>query len=182
MFKTFYDDLTYLPKRKFNAKYTVPFIVFFLSCVLVGQLITIVFPLNKLNKVSGQIVNMGTVITSWSHTRYSNHRTPNYALAITLDNMQYYNIQDGNTRAYLGSTLKYGDYITIYYPTPTLKIIGAGLLRDVSQVEIGGKVLYSWKTQQNDEWFIVGILVVLIASSYWLIGFLRNSVDIPKML
>jgi hypothetical protein len=183
MFKRFYDDLTYLPKRKFNAKYTVPFLMFFLSCVLVGQLITIVVPLNKLNKVSGQIVNMGTVITSWSWSRgFVGHSTPNYALAITLDNMQSYNIQDKNVRAYFGSTLKNGDYITIYYPNLTLKIIGAGLIRDVSQVEFGGKILYSWKGQQNDEWFIVGILVVLIALSYWLIGFLRNSVDIPKML
>ncbi len=141
MFKTFYDDLTYLPKRKFNAKYTAPFLIFFLSCVLIGQLITIVIPLNQLNKVSGQIVNIRTVITSWSHVRYSNHSTPNYALAITLDNMQSYNIQDENARAHLGSTLKSGDYIIIYYPTRTLRIISAGLARDVSQVEFGGKVL-----------------------------------------
>jgi hypothetical protein len=182
MFKTFYDDLTYLPKRKFNAKYTVPFLIFFLSCVLVGQLITIIVPLNKLNKVSGQIVNMRTVINSWSRARFANHSTPNYALAITLDNMHSYNIQDENARAYLGSTLKDGDYITIYYPTHTLKIIGAGLVRDVSQVEFGDKVLYSWKGQQNEEWFIVVLLLVAIATFYWLIGFLRNSVDIPKML
>jgi hypothetical protein len=182
MFQTFYDDLTYLPKRKFNAKYTAPFLVFFLFCVLVGQLITMVIPLNQLNKVSGHIVNMGTVITSWSHSRYSNRSTPNYALAITLDNTQSYNIQDENTRANISSTLKNGDYIIIYYPTLTLNIISAGLARDVSQVEFGGKVLYSWKEQQNEEWFIVGLLVVAIVVFYWLIGYLRNSVDVPKML
>ena len=182
IFKTFYDDLTYLPKRKFNAKYTAPVLVFFLSCVLVGQLITIVIPLNQLNKVAGQIVNMRTVITSWSHSRYSNNRTPNYALAITLDNMQPYNIEDENTRANLGSTLKNGDHIIIYYPTRTLKIISAGLARDVSQVEFEGKILYSWKGQQNEEWLIVGFLIVAIAVFYWLIGYLRNSVEVPKML
>ncbi len=125
---------------------------------------------------------MDTVITSWSRTRFASHGTPNYALAITLDNMQPYDIQDQNTRTYLGSTLKDGDYITIYYPTLTLKVIGAGFVRDVSQVEFGGKVLYSWKGQQNQEWFIVILLLVAIATFYWLIGFLRNSVDIPKML
>ncbi|HEY2582101.1 MAG TPA: hypothetical protein VGI43_09845 [Mucilaginibacter sp.] len=182
MFKTFYDDLTYLPKRQFNAKYTLPFLIFFLSCVLVGQLITMVVPLNKLDKVSGHITNTDTVITSWSRARFANHSTPNYALAITLDNMQSYNIQEGSTRAYLGSTLRDGDYVTIYYPTPTLNIIGAGLLRDVSQVELNGKVLYSWKGQQNEEWIIVVFLLAAIALFYWMIGFLRNSVDIPKML
>jgi hypothetical protein len=182
MFKTFYDDLTYLPKRQFNAKYTLPFVIFLLSCVVVGQLITMLVPLNKLNKVSGHIVNMETVITSWNYSRATNHSTPNYALAIILDNTQSYNIQETNARTYLGSTLKNGDYVTIYYPTPALKIIGASFLRDVSQVELGSNVLYSWKGQQNDDWFMVVFLLVAIAFFYWLIGFLRNSVDIPKML
>jgi hypothetical protein len=176
MFKTFYDDLTYLPRTKFSAKYTVPFIIGLLALVLVGQLATMFISVNQLNKVSGHIVDVETRIVSWTHHKGSFHDTPDYALVITLDNLHSYNVQETKTRFRLSSTLKNGDYVVIYYPTSTLKILSAGFARDVSQVERGNEVLYSWKEQQNDEWFIVGLLVAAIGFFYWMIRYLRDYV------
>jgi hypothetical protein len=180
MFKKFYDDLTYLPKKKFNAKYTIPALLVFLTCVLIGQFLSMLVPLSDLNKVSGHIVGMDTQITSWSRARYSNHSTPNYALFIHLDNSQSYDIQDEITRGRLGLLLKQGDDVTIYYPTTALKIVSAGFVRDVSQLERRGQVLYSWKEQQNGVWFIIGMLALAIVAFYWLKGYLRDYVDVPK--
>ncbi|WP_158995465.1 hypothetical protein [Mucilaginibacter sp. L196] len=180
MFKQFYDDLTYLPRAKFSAKYTVPFIVCFLGIVLIGQLLSMFVTVDQLDKVSGNIVNVETNIIGYTHHRFDAHDSPNYALVITLDNMQSYKIQEEKTRFRLGSILKNGDYVSIYYPTTMLKILSAGLARDVSQVERGNEVLYSWKDQQNEEWFIVGFLIVAISFFYWSIKYFRNYVPKSK--
>ncbi|HEY4323274.1 MAG TPA: hypothetical protein VGN20_04790 [Mucilaginibacter sp.] len=177
MFKTFFDDLTYLPRKKFSAKYIMPALIFLLSCVVVGQLITIFIPLNQLNKTSRTIISKQTEIISRSHARFSQQGTPNYALVITLSDMSSYNVQEKNGRAELGATLKNGDYVTIYYPTSTVKILSFGLVQDVSQVERGGQVLYSWKQQQNETWFLVVVFLVLIAFFYWTMGYMRDYVD-----
>ena len=176
MFKQFYDDLTYLPRTKFSAKYLLPVIIGFLGIVLIGQLITMFITVDKLNKVSGNVVDIETNIVGYTHHRFDTHDEPNYALVITLDNMHSYNIQETNIRYRLSTILKKGDYITIYYPTTKLKILSVGFARDVSQLERGNEVLYSWKDQQNEEWFIVGLVVVAIGVFYWMIGYLRDYV------
>jgi len=182
MFKTFYDDLTYMPRRKFNAKYTVPALLVCLGCVLLGQLLTELVPLSSLDKVSGRIIGMDTRITSWSHERYSTHDTPNYALFITLDNDRYYEIRADDARAKLGAALKYGDSVTIYYPTSTVKVLSAGLADGISQIERGTQVLYSWKEQQTFSWYIIGTLAAVIAFFYWLMTYMRDCAEVPKML
>lgn len=181
MFKQFYDDFTYLPKRKFNAKYTVPVLIFFLACVLVGQLLSMLVPLSDLGKVSGHIVDMDTKVVSWSHSRFSSHDDPNYALFINLDNNQSYDIQNNIERKKLTAELKAGDFVTIYYPTEALKIMSAGMLEDVSQLERGRQILYSWKEQQNEVWFLVAMLVAAIVVFYLLMKHFRNSVDILQL-
>jgi len=65
MFKQFDEDLTYLPKKKFHAKYTIPFLLCILTLVIIGQLILISFPLSRLNSVQGRIANVQTRIVSW---------------------------------------------------------------------------------------------------------------------
>ena len=180
MFKQFYDDLTYLPRAKFSAKYLVPAIICFLGVVLIGQLVSMFITVDQLNKVSGKIVNIETNIIEYTHHRFDAHDSPDYALVITLDNMQSYNIQETKVRFRLSSILKKGDYVTIYYPTSTLKILSAGFARDVSQIEKGKAVLYSWKDQQNEEWIIVGFLVLAIGFFYWMIGYLQDYVPSSK--
>ena len=182
MFKTFYDDLTYMPRRKFNAKYTVPALLVFLSCVLLGLLVTEMVPLRDLNKVSGRIIGMDTRVTSWTHRRYSSRDIPNYSLFITLDNDQYYKVQSDDARAKLGAALKYGDSVTIYYPTSTVKILSAGFADGISQIEHGTQVLCSWKEQQTGFWYIIGTITAAIAIFYWLMTYMRDCEEIPKML
>jgi hypothetical protein len=177
MFKTFYDDLTYLPRRKFSAKYTLPFLIVFFLFLIVGQLITQFITVNQLNKVSGSITDIETKITSWSHNRGSSHNTPNYSLVITLDNSQTFKIQDDRYRTTLGKVLQKDDYIIIYYPTTTLKILSAGFARDVSQLERGNQVLYSWKDQQQETWFLIAIFTGVIIFFYWMKGYLESYMD-----
>lgn len=177
MFRQFNEDLTYLPKRKFNAKYTIPFLLIFLCCVLIGQILSMVVPLSRLNRAQGIIVNIETKIVSWHHSKGSFHEIPDYALVISLSNGRDYKIQDSKTMVKLNSTLKSGDNVIIYYPTKVLKILTAGFARDVSQVERGSTVLYSWKEQQTEEWFIVGIVVLFMALLYWLKRYLNDYME-----
>jgi hypothetical protein len=177
MFKTFYYDLTYLPRRKFSAKYTLPFLIVFFLFLIVGQLITQFITVDQLNKVSGNITDIETKITSWSHTRGSSHDTPNYSLVITLDNSQTFKIQDYRYRAILGKILQKGDYVIIYYPTTTLKILSAGFADDVSQLKRGSQVLYSWKDQQQETWFLIATFAGLVVFFYWMRRYFQSYME-----
>ena len=177
MFKTIFDDLTYLPRRKFSAKYVLPVIIFVFAYGLLGQVITLLTPLQYLGKASGSIADIQTKVISWSRGRYSTHSTPNYALAITLDNEQTYNIQEEAARIKLGPALKSGDHITIYYPTLTQKILTAAIIRDVSQVEKGGTILYSWDQQRKEGWLLIPFFVLAISVFSWLRKYQLNYMD-----
>ena len=178
--ETFPDDQANTPKNKPAAAYIVPVLVSFLGCVLVGQLILMTVPLTALNKVSGRISRLDTVIISYTHHKYSGS-TPNYGLAITLSNNQSFRIQEIDGMADLDGVLKKGDFVTIYYPPLLLKIVSATLARDVSQVERGGQVLYSWKRQQSRGWYFVVFLAVITGLFYWMMVYIRNFLKTKKL-
>lgn len=165
MFEQFFYDHKHLTKQKFNAKYTVPVLLWVLGLVLVGQVIFILMPLSQNNRVSGNIQALNISIISYSTHRYTK-ATPNYGLLITLDNGITYDIQDHTVIYNLDASLKLGDHIIIYYPNTTLRVLSAGLARDVSQVQRGEQVLYSWKEQQHEEWFVVGFLLLAMGLFY----------------
>ena len=167
MFEQFFYDHKHLTKQKFNAKYIIPILLWILGLVLVGQVAFILTPLNQNNKVSGNIQALNIGIISYSTHKYSK-ATPDYGLLITLDNGVTYKIQDQTVIYDLHTSLKLGDRILIYYPTTTLLVLSAGLARDVSQVQRDNQVLYSWQGQQNEEWFIVGLLLLAIGLFYGL--------------
>jgi len=175
---TFSDDQANTPKDK--RTYIAPVLVGFLGCVLVGQIILMVVPLTALNKVSGRITRLDTVIISYTHHKFSGS-TPNYGLAITLNNSQSFKIQEIDGLSDLDGVLKKGDYVTIYYPPLLLKIVSATLARDVSQVERGGQVLYSWKGQQSRGWYFVVFLAVITGLFYWMMVYIRNFLKTKKL-
>jgi hypothetical protein len=174
MLNQFYEDLKNLPKAKFNAKYTAPCLIFCLGIILLGQLIMIVEPLSQLNKASGRITDLTTRVLFYKTAKFSSQSTPTYGLVITLDNSHSYDIQDQSTMIRLEATLKLGDDIVIYYPTRAITIISAGLVEDVSQVERGSQTLYSWQEQKNEEWIIVGFLILAMGLFYGLMRHFRN--------
>jgi hypothetical protein len=168
MFKQFFDDLAHLTKQKFNAKYTVPLLLWFLGLVLVGQLVFIFMPLKQNNEASGNIVALKIGILSYTSARFSNHSTPNYGLLITLDNGVTYDIENKSISYKVNASLKVGDYVVIYYPTKTINILSGGLASDISQLQKGNQVLYGWKEQQRQEWLVVLFILVSMGLFYGL--------------
>jgi hypothetical protein len=75
---------------------------------------------------------------------------------LTVNSAQKFNVTDTTAKVKLASALSVNRLVTIYYPTSTEKILGAGFIRDVSQVEQNGQVLYSWRGQQNGAWLLIG--------------------------
>jgi hypothetical protein len=179
MFKTFNYDLLYSSRKKFSAKYTLPLLIALLCIVLIGLLITQFIPVDELNKVSGKVVTIERRVSSRSHNRTisGGAYTNNYALYVKLNNGQTYDIQDNNIFQQFEATVHKGDYLTIYYPTSTLRILSAGFARDVSEIDSSNQVLYSWKDQQKDNWFLIGFLAVVIALFYGFMHYLRNSFE-----
>jgi len=161
----------YLPRRKFSTKYTIPFIIFVCALLIIGQLIIQFIPVEQLNKVSGTITGLDTRITSYSHQRSTNTFIPSYSLVITLDNMRSYNLQETAYRNKLGPILHKGDQLTIYYPTTFCKVLSAGFIRDIAQIQSGNKVFYTWREQQKGNWLLIGMYTVALSFFYW---FMRN--------
>jgi len=173
MFEQFFYDRKHLTKQKFNAKYTVPVLLWVLGLVLFGQVVFILMPLSQNNKVSGSVQALNISIISYTTHKYTK-ATPDYGLLITLDNGITYKIQEHTVIYDLNASLKLGDPIIIYYPTTILRVISAGLARDVSQVQRGNQVLYSWQRQQNEEWFVVGFLLLAMGLFYGLKWYFDN--------
>ena len=175
-----FDNQANMLKNKTGAKYFVYVILGFLCCVLAGQVIMMMIPLSALNKVSGRITSIDTIIISYTHHKYSGS-SPDYAPVIRLSTHQSFPIQEIDAQASLYGVLKKGDYVTIYYPTTTLRIVSATLARDISQIERGGQVLYSWKGQQTGSWYVLVMLAVSIAFFYWISWYIRNYVPPNKI-
>jgi len=116
-----------------------------------------------------------------AHNRGSFHDSPDFALVIALDNGMNYNVEEESARVKLSAILGEGDHVIIYYPTEILRILSVGYARDVSQVERNSQVLYSWKEQQTEEWFVVGMLAVVMALFYWMKVSFRDSVEAPTL-
>jgi hypothetical protein len=176
MFKTFNDDLTYLPKRKFAVKYTLPFIVAVGCLVVICQLTSLFVPLRQLNKSSGKIADMQIKVDYWTHQRgaLSSHYYPVYSLFITLDNMRTFNIENEEYMKKLQVALRKGDSITVYSPSLTYKLISLGFAHKVNQVEFDGRVLYSYDEQRKDEWFLISMFSIFTGMFYILLRGLKK--------
>jgi hypothetical protein len=183
MFKKFYYDLLYSSRKKFSAKYTLPFLIALLCTTVIGLLATQFITISQLNEASGKVVNIERRVKSRSHNRTisGGAYTNNYALYVKLDNGQTFDIQDNTIFQQIEATVHKGDDLTVYYPTTVLKILSAGFARDVSEIDRGRQVLYSWKGQQKDNWFLISFFAALIAVFYWFMRYLRNSFELNTL-
>jgi hypothetical protein len=150
------------PETKYrNAKYIMPYVIgfFFLICFLqiVAQFITV----DQLNKVSGKLTNMQTVLRS-----YGRRHTPNYALVLTLDNGHEYDITDINAQEHLKQLLHVNEQVTIYYPTTLYKVLSTGFALPVSQVQVEEGVLYEFWGQKQQARLLI-VMSIIIACVFW---------------
>jgi hypothetical protein len=155
-------------RRKQAVKYIFPLIIACFVLLTISQLILQLLPVSYLNKQSGQLTAITTRITSWRRGRGTSRSRPNYSLVLTLNNAQKFNIQDTLAKVKLGSALKLNAPVTIYCPTTTAKLLGAGFVREVSQVEQNGQVLYSWREQQKDARLLIAGFAIAAGIFYML--------------
>jgi hypothetical protein len=148
--------------HKATAKYILPYVIGIFLLLMVGQIAGTFFTAKQLNKVSGKVVDLQTqIIGQIRHRGIVSTYTPDYALTITLDNGTAYYMQDADsTRQKLSTLLHSGDDVTIYTPTMLLKILNAGFVHDVSQVELGNQIVYNFDDQKKGNWVLAGICAV----------------------
>lgn len=149
-------------ERKRNAKYIVPFVIVLFVICLVGQLLGQLFNVSQLNKTSGKIMALRTIVGS--PKRHSGSQ--NFDLAITLDNRQPFYVEDTETVQRLDSTLHTGDMVTIYTPTLMYKIVCSGFVHAVSQIELDNRVIYSFAEQKKEAWLLIGFFAIA-AGIFW---------------
>ena len=161
----------YLPYQKFGRKYLLPAFMVLLFVLMLGQLALELLSVKQLNKVSGTI----TGLQKEKIINDDNAKdTSRFSLAITLNNNARYTIENADYASKLNSELKPGEEVTIYYPTQLIDILSATFAESVSQVEAGGQVLYSFESQKQDNWYIIGFCVVGILFFYGFYRFLKG--------
>jgi hypothetical protein len=154
----------------------IPYIVAFFSLLLVGQIIVQFINIKQLNKDSGVITDIGIRIISWGHSKSSNHNYPNYGLVIRLNNYHLYNIENAAYMNKLDTVLHKGNVVTIYHPTAILKVLSAGFCHNVSQLERGKEVLYSFDVQKKDGYILMVLFAAMAGVFYWYYSFQRKYV------
>jgi len=164
MFTNLLSDWDNMSNRQFSQKYLFPFLIGFFSLLLIGQFYIQFMSVKQLNKVSGKILDLQTMVTGHLDNRGivgRSHR-PIYSLAIGLDNLNTYYVEGDTVRQHMQEILHRGDTVTIYYPTTTLKILSVGFFHPVNQVERNGSILYSFQDQKKDSYVIMGFFIAII--------------------
>ncbi len=152
----------------------VPYIIAFFSLLLIGQIAVQFMSVKQLKKDSGVITDMGIRVISWSHSRGSNHDNPNYGLLIHLDNGHMYKIENTAYMNKLDTVLHEGNAVAIYHPTIMLKILSAGFCHNVSQLERGNEVLYSFEDEKKDGYVLMVLFAGMAGVLYWYYSFQRK--------
>ena len=155
-----------LAVRKASAKYVLPYVIGIFTSLLIGQIAGEFFTVKQLNKVSGKITNLETKAVSMSGRRGRFSNRLNYALIITLNNNIPYYIEDDSARKELTILLHKGDDITIYYPTILFKILNAGFVHSVNQIERNGQVVYSFDKQKEMNYAVIFVFALFIGVFY----------------
>ena len=178
MFATFKVDKERFSKKHIS-KLVVHILLIVLSIILCGQFIAQLFTVRQLSKVSGIIITKEVKLTSYTGSSKFKKGGPNYSLVVKLDNQQTYNI-DFNTNDdwSLNDRLHVGDHVIIYNPTLIYNLIsldGLDFGSRANQVEVGDKVIYSFKAHQNRAWsFILYLVTAILISVYMKINLSVN--------
>lgn len=173
MLSTFRYDLLKLSRYKFSVKYSLPGLMCLIAILIIGQLLTEMFTLGQLNKITG-VVTGTTKIKEEEHD-YSKE-TAGFSLNIVLDNSNSFVVENYDQARKLNEILTKGSVITIYYPTMLLKILSAGFTDQINQLEYGNNIFITFKSQKGDNRYFAGFLFIGLLFFY---GFYRYLLTLP---
>lgn len=154
-----------IPKEHLKTLYALCFMVSLFSVMLLGQLLTQLFPLPMMPEVSGMVVDKHVEVTSYIGEGRSGRR-PVYSLILTLNDGHSYNIELNEENQNIGQLIYKGGKVKLYLSTTLYNILSLDIvnhgLRAV-QVEFEGHVLDSFASYQRARLpFIVYTLGALI--------------------
>jgi hypothetical protein len=158
-----------LSRSRLLTKYCIYFFLALLTVVLLAQLLSQLYTVNQLKKVSGVVSSFDVEVTSYTAER---HSKAVYSRIVTLQDKKSYSLPNTN------SVLK-GDTVTLYYPSRLYQLLTLNILdyeKYPVQIAINGSTTMSFSANKLQTWKFMGyILAAMGLFGYFLYDWYRTQ-------
>jgi hypothetical protein len=155
MFNKLTSRYRQLSRSRLLTKYCIYFFLALLTVVLLAQLLSQLYTVNQLKKVSGVVSSFDVELTSHTAERYSKAV---YSRIITLQNKIAYSLPGT-------SDVVKGDTITLYYPPRLYQLLTLNILdyeKYPVQIAVNGSTITSFSATKLQTWKFIGYLLAAI--------------------
>ena len=158
-----------LSRSRLLTKYCIYFFLALLTLVLLAQLLSQLYTVNQLKKVSGVVSSFDVEVTSHTAERYSKAV---YSRIITLQNKTSYSLPN------VSEVVK-GDTVTLYYPPLLYQLLTLNILHYEKypvQIAVNGSTIMSFSANKLQTWKFIGyILAAMGLFAYFLYDWHRTQ-------
>jgi len=172
-----------IPRQHLKTMYALGLMISLFGIVLLGQLLTQLFSIQMISKVSGRVVNKKIQTSYISEGR--NRNVPVYSLALTLTDGHTYNVELNEENQDIGQLIYKGGKVNLYFPPAFYNVLSLDIINHGSravQVEFEGEVLDSFASYQRARipfilYTTAAIIFFIIMFFIWRKQVLPNNIE-----